>query len=1053
MEYRPKRYINEQWDSLLEQARGFDFENILTEGDAWKKVNIPHNWDNYHGYHKVSHGNLHGTAWYKKAIEIHYETDKHYFISFEGVGSYADVWVNGIYIGRHEGGRTIFGLDISEAVNKEGGENLVLVKADHPEKIDDLPWVCGGCFGTPNTEGSQPLGIHRPVAVYETGSVRILPFGVWITTPEINAKQAKVSIRTELKNLSTEQKTVILCSEILDPDGNVIHRLTEQISLSVGQTVEAEQLGVVETPQLWCLEQPVLYRVESTVKELPKWTENQTVLDRVSNTFGIRTFEWEHFENNPNEELSLELLNEAPSKENNLFVTYTRSDENATVGIVPGGVEVTLPQYGKDGTVIEFSITVENRNEHPHKITVESFVQDYKETKSIFNIITEIVLLPGEKKVIKQHTDTLHYLDEWSEEHPQLHSVVTTIRDADENLKEYNQTKATFGIFPTEGLANKRYPYISKKMTHDIQRRFLINGKPVFINGTCEYEHLLGCDHAFYREQIDARMNQIKAAGFNGFREAHSPHPLRYLEYCDEQGILYWAQMGAHLYFENKRFTKNFMNLTKEWVRERRNSPSVFLWGIQNESMLPADFTNELREMIRSLDETSPAQRKVVTCNGGFGSDWNVPQNWSGTYGRSVEGYDEEVREQALIGEYGQYRVLGKHEEGDMEPRQNSGGDVSEELFTYCLGTKIRLAEKVKNSIYGHFQWIFNSHANPGREEMFCLDGSGLDGVGVINSKGLISSWGELTDAYYMYRSYYAPVEAEPMAYIVSHTWADRFETGSACADITVYSNCDSIELMNDYRDKSLGVLENKGKGVPFVFNNVKIKYDVLFARGYRHGSVVAEDVIVLKHLGEAPNKAELFKNAENLTAGQGDYIYRMNCGGSEFTDCNGQVWEADKQYQPGSYGWKSWAMAYDDVDDRLGSVRRTDDPVLNSKDQELLQSFRYGREKLEYVFPVEDGSYEIEMYFIEPWYGVGGGLDCRGWRVFDVAVNEKTVIKDLDIWAEVGCLNAVKKVVRAEAEDGVLRIHFPKVKSYQGVISAIAVKLSAAHREERDKI
>jgi hypothetical protein len=70
----------------------------------------------------------------------------------------------------------------------------------------------------------------------------------------------------------------------------------------------------------------------------------------------------------------------------------------------------------------------------------------------------------------------------------------------------------------------------------------------------------------------------------------------------------------------------------------------------------------------------------------------------------------------------------------------------------------------------------------------------------------------------------------------------------------------------------------------------------------------------------------------------------------------------------------------------------------------------------------------------------VGGGLDCTGWRLFDVAINEQTVLHDLDIWKEGGTLRAVKKVISARVSGGTLEIHFPRVKSYQAVLCAVAI-------------
>jgi len=51
-----------------------------------------------------------------------------------------------------------------------------------------------------------------------------------------------------------------------------------------------------------------------------------------------------------------------------------------------------------------------------------------------------------------------------------------------------------------------------------------------------------------------------------------------------------------------------------------------------------------------------------------------------------------------------------------------------------------------------------------------------------------------------------------------------------------------------------------------------------------------------------------------------------------------------------------------------------------------------------------------VELYFTEPWLGTGGGMDCSTWRLFDVAVNEQKVLKNVDIWKEVGHDGALKK-------------------------------------------
>ena len=61
-----------------------------------------------------------------------------------------------------------------------------------------------------------------------------------------------------------------------------------------------------------------------------------------------------------------------------------------------------------------------------------------------------------------------------------------------------------------------------------------------------------------------------------------------------------------------------------------------------------------------------------------------------------------------------------------------------------------------------------------------------------------------------------------------------------------------------------------------------------------------------------------------------------------------------------------------------FASQRRTFDPIKGTKDWKLFQDFRYGKDKLKFEFELPDGEYLVELYFIEPWLGTGGGMECK---------------------------------------------------------------------------
>jgi hypothetical protein len=857
--------LNSNWRTAADEKNPIAFQGFETPSfndRNWKLVDIPHNWDDYAGYRSEKHGNKHGYAWYRHNFQLTSKAkDRQYFLWFEGVGSYATVWLNGQEVGRHAGGRTSFTINVTRFIKK--GNNLLAVKAGHPVGIQDLPWVCGGCspeYGF--SEGSQPMGVFRPVHLISTAPVRVEPFGIHIwNNRDISEKSAILHLTTEIKNYGSKPVRITVANRLLDSKNNVITEVKNQSQLDPGKSeILQNTTSNISNPHLWSPEDPYLYQLVTEV------TIGNKIVDVTSTSYGIRWISWPD---------------------------------------------------GKSG------------------------------------------------------------------------------------------------------------------------KQFLVNGKPVFINGVAEYEHLLGQSHAFSKEQIHTRIMQVKAAGFNAFRDAHQPHNLRYQEYWDKLGILWWPQFAAHIWYDTPGFRDNFKTLLRDWVKERRNSPSVILWGLENESTLPRSFAEECVAIIREMDPTTSSQRKITTCNGGKGTDWDVPQNWTGTYGGNPFHYAEDLKKHLLFGEYGAWRSIDRH----AEPPFGENASGCEDTMAQLMELKIRLANSVKNDVCGHFHWLLNSHENPGRFQ----SGEGfrnIDKIGPVNYKGLFTLWDEPTDAFYLYRSNFVSKDKEPMVYIVSHTWPNRWLAPGIKSGIMVYSNCDEVELFNDIKSVSLGKRTRNGIGTHFQWDSVPVSYNVLYAQGYVNGKMVATDCVVLNHLPEPPNFKTLLPEKDTvLQPVKGyHYLYRVNCGGPEYKDHNGNVWLADVAAK-GSIAWGSntWSDDYSNLPEYFASQRRVFNPIKGSLDWLLFQTFRYGRHKLQYEFPLPDGDYLIELYFTEPWYG-SSTINGEGWRVFDIAVNDSIVLKDLDIYKEAGHDCAFRKTLKARVKGGKLIISFPKVKSGQAIISAIAI-------------
>ena len=550
--------------------------------------------------------------------------------------------------------------------------------------------------------------------------------------------------------------------------------------------------------------------------------------------------------------------------------------------------------------------------------------------KPYFRLPVEVCLEAGEKKIIHQYSK-IESPHRWGLEDPYLYSLTSMVKRGDSLTDEVN---TEFGI---------------RNISWPVHRQngdpcFYLNNKKVFINGTCDYEHLFGQSHAFSHEEIASRVKMMRQCGFNAFRESHQPHNLYYQQLFDEQGMLFWSQFSAHIWFDTDTFRTVFKDMLRRYIRERRNSPSIILWGLQNESALPKSFAEECSDIIRKMDPTCMDQRAITTCNGGQGTDWNVIQNWSGTYGGNAENYDKELKrpDQLLNGEYGSWRTLGLH----------GISKYSEESFARLLKLKSLKALSVKDSVCGHFQWCFVSHENPGRvqpDEALRR----IDKVGPFNYKGIFSPWEQPTEAFYMYRNLF------------------------------VDSTCDTITPT------------------------------------------------------AADRNHDLIKGAKDYT-----YLYRLNCGGDSYKDHYGQTWlQDDSTYS------ESWSAQFG-LNPYLASQGHITDKIHGTDDDSLFQYFRWGRHELKFHFKVPDGKYRVELYFAEPWLGAryGAAIDCEGERIFDVAINDSTVITDFDPWAEAGYAGACKKVVEADSKGGLLTVSFPEVKAGEAVISAIAVATDDPH-------
>lgn len=120
----------------------------------------------------------------------------------------------------------------------------------------------------------------------------------------------------------------------------------------------------------------------------------------------------------------------------------------------------------------------------------------------------------------------------------------------------------------------------------------------------------------------------------------------------------------------------------------------------------------------------------------------------------------------------------------------------------------------------------------------------------------------------------------------------------------------------------------------------------------------------------------------------------------SRFT---GNVWESDEPYK------------------QNGTPYSTNNRIADTNMEPLYQLERYGK-GLMYTIPnIPNGFYDVTLKFAEIYFG------SAETRVFDVQLNGNTVIRQLDIFKEVGSFRKLDKVIQnVEITQQKLDVSFP---------------------------
>lgn len=272
-----------------------------------------------------------------------------------------------------------------------------------------------------------------------------------------------------------------------------------------------------------------------------------------------------------------------------------------TLHIAENGVFVSTSEVKDGKATVLVEVEVENASDQARNATV------------VVGSRQMMVSVPAHDKKMVNTSYTISNPQLWSPENPYLYT-------ADVELKENGTT-----------IDSKQVKHGVRTFSFDAEKGFVLNGKPVLINGACVHhdDGILGA-MAFDAAEI-RKVKQMKEAGFNLIRTSHNPTTRAFLDACDSIGMLVIGEA-----FDGWRTQKNphdyhtmidscYREDIHAMVKRDRNHPSIISWSIGNEVIERKEIrviytARQMKAAVLECDKTRPVTEALCA----WDRDWEI---------------------------------------------------------------------------------------------------------------------------------------------------------------------------------------------------------------------------------------------------------------------------------------------------------------------------------------------------------------------------------------------------------------------------------------------
>jgi beta-galactosidase len=670
------------------------------------------------------------------------------------------------------------------------------------------------------------------------------------------------------------------------------------------------------------------------------------------------------------------------------------------------GIYADTPTISDKAAVVRIRAQVTNSDVQSRNVKIVSTVID-QQGRVVATADSSQQVQAGGEVEFKLLTKPISHPHLWSPEDPYLYTLKSRLYQ-NGRLVDSVETALGFRWFRV-----------------DPDKGFFLNDKALKLRGVNKHQDYAGMGNAVPNALAIRDMQIIKEMGANFVRLAHYPQSAAVLDAADRLGLIIWEEIPiVNEITTSEEFAQSCENMLREMIRQHYNHPAVLMWGYMNEVFLRPHSESRYREKVvelaRRLDNIAhnedPMRLSVMAMHHseiynqtGLADvpqavGWNLYFGWyEGKFDDLGQFLDDQHKRcphrLVFISEYG----------ADADRRLHS---MNPERYDYTIEWQRLLHETYLDQIdqrpflAGTALWLAFDFGSESRGES----------KPHMNQKGLLTFDRQPKDLYYFYQ---ASLSRKPVLHIAVRDWPKRADVGADNSQsavgaqevvqrIEVYTNLPLVEL--EVNRHALGVKSvDKSNHVSW---QVPFRNGVNFieARGSGNNSR-SRDPVEIRIFCYLPN-------LQNSSIGFREIA--IDAGSSaQYVDADGTIWMADQPYSAGEWGYVG------------GTVKRTSRNILGTLDDHLYQFNRQGMKS--YRFDVPNGSYKVELLLAEPEFTEVGK------RTFNVGINGKTVIENLDLVREGAVLRPFKRNFQVEASGG--RGFVISFSGGNGIVSGIRIK------------